>query len=41
MQIISEIMKCFIENYFNAEKALKYLTEEKNAHISKQIILRV
>ena len=35
MQIISEIMKCFIGNEFNAEKTMKFLTEEKQVHISK------
>ena len=41
MQIISEIMKCFIGNELNAAKTMKYLNEEKKYQVSKHLILRV
>ena len=41
LQVISEIIKCFICKEINAEKAYLYIKEEKQISITKDLILRV
>ena len=41
LQVISEIIKCFICKEINAEKVYLYLKEEKQISITKDLILRV
>ena len=41
LSIISEIIKCFLIYDFNVNKAYKYITEENNTFVSKQIISKV
>ena len=38
---IMEIIKCFLIYDFNVNKAYKYITEENNTFVSKQIIPKV